>query len=399
MSVKSQKILAAISASSGVFGIAAWFLYFQVFKGFYGGDWLVYYSAIRAALEGHLHLLYDGVSFTAALNTQFADWLARPLPLHPWLYPPHYLLLLAPFGLLPPGIAYGAFLVGTFASMAAALLCLTKDKGERLLHVLAAIVSPAAAVVVWDGQNTFLTVALLVGGFALAKKRPLLAGALLGVLTYKPQFWLMVPIALIASRQWKALAAAVVSAGALVLISLAAFGPGPWLDWFHLMIAPNALFNQWQATIRINGQSLYACARVLGAGVALANGVQLMGTMLSAFAVWLCFKRPFPSDLRVALLLAATVIGAPHIMWYDTVLLCVAASLFLAYSLRRDSGITDMIIATGLWLSPLFGPPNALIAGVMTPVLAALFILRILECGSGQKAPFLFFGAKNEAAT
>jgi len=37
------------------------------------------------------------VQSTAVLNARFAHWLAHPLPLHPWLYPPHTLLLLLPF--------------------------------------------------------------------------------------------------------------------------------------------------------------------------------------------------------------------------------------------------------------------------------------------------------------
>ena len=147
------------------------------------------------------------------MNARFAGWLAHPLPLHPFLYPPHYLLAAA---------AVRRSAADAFAAVVSADELRADGRGaepaERQARrtaafCLSALLSPAAAIAVWLGQNSFLTAALLVGGFALAKRRPLLAGFLLGVLTYKPQFWLMVPIALIAARQWKTLAAALGSAG------------------------------------------------------------------------------------------------------------------------------------------------------------------------------------------
>lgn len=374
-----RKTMAVVAVGGCLFGLAAWIFYFRIFAGEHGEDWMVYYSAARSYFDGRLGLLYDGTSLTAVLNARFASWLAHPLPLHPWLYPPHYLLLLLPFGILPPGISVAAFLLATFALMAAALACVTDKAGERLLYILSALLSPAAAIVVWLGQNTFLTVTLLVGGFALTKRRPLLAGVLLGILTYKPQFWLMVPVALIGARRWKTLAAALVSAGLLALGSLAVFGPGPWEDWLRLMTSQSALFDHWQALARLNGQSLYTCAVLLGASPPLANAVQLAGAALAALSVWHCFRRPFPDDLRIAVLLAATVFAAPHIIDYDAMLLCVAATIFFAYNLRHGARPGDTAIAAALWLSPLINPPSVFLLGMTTPLLIVLFVLRIAE--------------------
>ncbi len=380
----TRKTLTAVAVGGCLFGLAAGIFYFHIFAGEHGEDWMVYYSAIRTYFDGKLGLLYDGAGLTADLNARFASWLAHPLPLHPWLYPPHYLLLLLPFGLLSPGVSATVFLFATFVLMAAALCLLTAKAGERLLYVLSALLSPAAAIVVWLGQNTFLTAALLVGGFALSNRRPLLAGVLLGVLTYKPQFWLMVPVALIAARQWKTLASAFAAAGLVALASLAVFGVGPWEDWFHLMTAPSALFNQWQAIARINGQSLYTYAVLLGAGTPFANTVQFGGAALAALAVWRCFSRPCPDDLRIAVLLAATVFAAPHIIDYDAVLLCIAATVFISYSLRHGAPPGDTTLAAALWLTPLINPPSVFFLGMATPLLVVLFVLRVMERGLPQ---------------
>ncbi|MDE1938808.1 MAG: DUF2029 domain-containing protein [Alphaproteobacteria bacterium] len=389
----SKKTLAVVGAGGIVFGLAAWDFYFRVLSGVNGGDWMVYYSAIRTVLEGHPHLLYDGTRFTAALNVRFASWLAEPYKLHPWLYPPHFLLLLWPFGLLSAATSLAAFVLTSFALAAAALWALTDRPHERALYILSALLNPAAAIVVRLGQDTFLTLALLVGGFVLTKKRPVLAGVLFGVLTYKPQFCLMVPVALIASRQWKALAATAASAGILVLVSLLTFGPGPWEDWLRLMVAPTHMFNEWQTGARDSGMNLFACARLLGASAPFANAIQLVGAILAALAVWRCFSRPFSNELRVAVLLAATAFAAPHIMNYDAVLIGVAATLFLAHNLRNHAHRGETVLAAILWLCPLMNPPSVFFIGIMTPILIALFASRILDHRPSPYTPMAGEGA------
>ena len=81
------------------------------------------------------------------------------------------------------------------------------------------------------GQNAFLTLALLLGGVGLLGRRDFAAGAILGLLSYKPQLALMVPVALLAARHWRALAGAAVSASFAVALSAATFGLAPWWDW------------------------------------------------------------------------------------------------------------------------------------------------------------------------
>ena len=49
------------------------------------------------------------------------------------------------------------------------------------------MLSPAALFDVGTGQNAFLTTAILVAGFGLLPRRPILAGIVLGLLSYKPQ--------------------------------------------------------------------------------------------------------------------------------------------------------------------------------------------------------------------
>ena len=62
---------------------------------------------------------------------------------------------------------------------------------------------PAVFVNLGHGHNGFLTAALI--GFALVTldTRPVLAGVLFGLLAYKPQFGLMIPLVLVATGRWR----------------------------------------------------------------------------------------------------------------------------------------------------------------------------------------------------
>ena len=95
--------------------------------------------------------------------------------------------------------------------------------GERL-GILIACAFPA---VMWNmlvGQNGFLTAALIGLMLLTLDTRPIAAGVLLGLLTYKPQFGILFPIVLAANGQWRVIAAASVTTAALVAASAAVFG-------------------------------------------------------------------------------------------------------------------------------------------------------------------------------
>ena len=58
------------------------------------------------------------------------------------------------------------------------------------------------------GQNGFLTAALLGGALVVLDRRPLVAGILLGLLAYKPQYGVCSRIVLAVSGRWRSFAAA-----------------------------------------------------------------------------------------------------------------------------------------------------------------------------------------------
>jgi alpha-1,2-mannosyltransferase len=342
-----------------------------------GADWVVFYSAAEAWLSGDLSLIFDGQRFTDYQNAAFASWLSGPMPFAPWLYPPPFLLLILPFGLLPFAWSYAAFMAVTGGALLAAFWWHFRP-GERRLQMASLLLCPATSITLVTGQNAFLSAALLFGGFTALSRYPLLAGAMLGALSFKPSLCLLVPIALIASRQWEALAAAAATALLLALSSLAVFGIEPWRHWLLMMTGASADYSHWLEAGRSWGLSLYTCATLLGASPAGATLVQLAGTLSAAAAVFWAFRQQLPSDRRLVVLLAATIFAAPHVSTYDTVLIAIAAGLLFRRALDEPLPLLEGVVILAAWLLPLVNPPRATPVGLATPlVLASVAVVAI----------------------
>lgn len=356
-----------------------------------GTDWLVFYGGARQFFDGHLATLFDGDGFTAYLNATFAYWLTQPIPFRPWVYPPSYLLAMLPFGLLPLAASYVAFQLVTAALLAAALLFGAERRSERWLVAGAALLGPAAAINAGIGQNAFLTAALLVGGFRLVPRRPVLGGILLGLLTMKPQFWLLVPVALVAAREWRALCWSVAAALGLALAAAGVFGTGAWRHWFELARGSYGDANgEWVALGRMWGDSVYACLVAGGVPDGIANVTQGLATLLGIGLVYRAFSVDLPVDRKIAILLAATLLAAPHSSLADMVLLGVAAALcageLLQQPITEPGALARWTLVLALWTAVLVNPPLVSPIGRLTPLLLVGFIAFALG-GAGRVLP------------
>src|SRR5581483_7689904 len=169
---------------------------------------------------------------------------------------------------------------------------------------LAMATSPAAVHVVVSGQATFLAVALAYGGLRALEKRPALAGILFGLLGYKPQFCLLIPVALIAARQWRALASAAATGIVLVLASLAVFGLGTWLDFIEIMRATSGerMHHYVMEVLFSYVTTPYVSALVVGLPRGVASALQLGLTAVAIAATWYAFRHHRSGAARTAVL-------------------------------------------------------------------------------------------------
>ncbi|MDE2133064.1 MAG: DUF2029 domain-containing protein [Alphaproteobacteria bacterium] len=346
-----------------------------------GTDWMVFYSAAQSFWHGQLDLLADGDRFTAFLNAQFSGVLTQPLSYRPWIAPPSFLLLLLPFGLVGFGVSYAAFQLAGAALLLASLRLGASDPKSAWTIGLPALFCPAAALNAVDGQTGFLVTALLIGGLRSLDKKPVLAGILFGLLSVKPQYFVLVPVALVAARQWRALFWTFASALALTAASAALFGFEPWLLWFHKVLAGDP---KWIEHGRLWGNSIYASAVLLGAPGGLASALQAAGLLGGAAAVYAGFRRIRESDLKCALLLAIVFLAAPHSGPYEAMMPVVAGCLWLKHA-TAPAELWRWTIVLAVWLVPLVSPPAVSPPGRFVPLLLIALAALILREASTKE--------------
>jgi len=398
-----RKDLLMIGGGCFLFAVLGWVLPAMIVSLAPAQDFMVFYTAARDCIDGHLPVLFNGDAFTAQLNDRFGDWLTYSLKFQPWVYPPLFLLMVIPIGFFPFVMAYVLFLIGTFVLLNCAMRCYVPRGYQRWLCTVSLLLSPATAYTVAVGQNSFMTTALLVGGFGLIRRSPVLAGALLGVLTCKPQLWVLVPVALFAAREWKVLAAAIASAGLLALASVMVLGIEPWRQWLTLMLGPSPLYQHWLQVGRISGQSAYADAILLGAPAGTASLLQGAVTLSCAVLVWWCFRASgMRRDLQLAVLLTATILAAPHVSNYDAVMVTVAASLFLCRALEDGFRHGDAMLIVVVWSIEMLDPPVLIRLGLVTPLVLCAFLAALIVRGRSDvtnrrdfpgKVPIVWAGA------
>src|SRR6202171_310090 len=177
-----------------------------------GTDFSHVYAAGSLTLKGRPEQAYAPALQHAAEKAVFGG---REVPFYGWHYPPFFFLIAFLVASVPYAWGLSIWLVASLAAYLAAMRAIL-PRPESLLVALA---FPAVFVNIGHGQNGFLTAALLGGALHLLDRRPWLAGLLIGLLCYKPQFGVMIPIALLANQRWSSVAAAGLTIAVLVAVS------------------------------------------------------------------------------------------------------------------------------------------------------------------------------------
>ncbi len=285
-------------------------------------DSLAQWSFARFAMELPAVGLFDGEVLHA-----FQQGLFPPLrQTFPYPYPPHYLFAVWPLGWLEGPWVWPVWTGGTLA-----LFLLAGCVGGRWRDAPLLALAPAAVVAAGYGQNGFLTGALILGGLRLLERHPVLAGVLLAGATVKPHLGLLIPVALVAAGQWRALGSGAVAVLGLVAASALAFGWEAWPRFFETLLGHAGAIDPWVSDAR---KATVAASLVLvGVSRGVAYAVQWAMAAGLAVGVALAFRGGV-TTWRVGLLIAAGFAATPYGFHYDLPLL-VAAVLMLA---RDEAG-------------------------------------------------------------
>lgn len=352
-------------------------------------DYINLWAGGRLAAEGRTELVFQPHGYFAWLRSVFGERLDP----HVWGYPPHLLLLAVPLAWLPLVPGFLAWVAATGAVMWAAL----RAAGMARSHALAAALSPAALESALTGQNgTLISGAGLAGGLLLSGRRPVLAGALLGLLSLKPQIGLLVPVCLCAARAWSVLGWAAAFAAAYCAAGLAAFGWAPWVDYATVTAPFMRRFIEGPFGLVAHYMMVppFITLRAAGADLATAYTGQAAATLACAVMVWRAWSlRAADNRAAIAFTLCLAPLATPYAHSYDLVCVAVACAVLARLAQEQGESRPAERLCLGLaWLWPTaaFSIGGAVCPGLSVFVLlplAALAWQRLTAADSRRPAP------------
>src|SRR5579871_4783411 len=291
-------------------------------------DFVNVWAAGRMVLDGHPSLAYDWdlqkQVELALLKQDFVGYFA-------WHYPPPFLFVAAFLAQFPYAIAFVGWLLISLIPYLAVMRAIV----GRNLGLILALAVPCTFNNALCGQNGFLTAALIGGTLYLLPTRPVLSGICLGLLTYKPQYGLLFPLALIAASEWKVFVAAAMTAISLAAASWAAFGAESWHAFFHWMPMFSQAFLTEVKAPWWKLQSIFALVRYFGGSEPLGWAFHWVMTGAVAITVALIWRSRVRYSLKAASLAAGTLLTTPYLFMYDMMVLAIPVAFLIRTGLAR----------------------------------------------------------------
>ena len=341
-------------------------------------DFISFYAAGDLANLGLAPLVYNQDIHQSAVREIFGD---PALPYYYFFYPPVFLLLCQGLARLPYLVSFGVWVTGTTALGYGAIRKILPDRRHFLLFAS----FPCLFWTVGLGQNALLTAGLLGGATLALDRRPALGGGLLALIAYKPHFLLLVPVALVCGRRWRALAGFTATLALLAGAVTLAYGPGIWTAFLSHADETRRVFEYGRVPFT-GPVSSFAAVRVLGGTVVLAYGVQAVAALAAAGIVGWLWASDRPPALRFAGLAAGLPFAAPVVLFYDLMPLAIAITWLLVEIRRTGLRSWEKTGFVAVWLISGLAMPIAYLAHVPLGPLAPAILLGLVVARARKTA-------------
>jgi arabinofuranan 3-O-arabinosyltransferase len=355
---------------------------------FYAGKWLTdkagnleftdffqWWAGSQLAFGRNAAAVYDYSTFSAA--QMLATKHPPSVGYYSYVYPPTMLLLFAPIARLPYVAGFFTWVAGTLCLYALALYAIVPS----LLSVVLALAPLPVGKSIYGGDATFLTAGLLGLSLVFISRRPYLSGICLGILTYKPQFLVFFPLALVITGQWRVIVGATATASLLGGITAMVFGSDVWLLFLRSMRGHNPA-TLLSRNLDAMNQTVLGLMHQAGAGAIAAWSVHLAVTLLATAIAWQIWRRPVPDSLKAAAFSIGALIATPYMLAYDLTVLSVPAMFLVADALSRGFAPGERLVLLGCFMA-MFLCFNFVIGPF---VLIALMILVIRRVGHAMNS-------------
>lgn len=329
-----------------------------------GTDFSNVYAAGVLTLEGHAGDAYDPALQHAAEKKIFG----AGTPFYGWHYPPFFLMAAAALATFPYPWALFAWMALTIP----AYLAVTRAICARPQTLLIAAAFPAVFVNLGHGQNGFLTAALLGGGLLWLDRRPTLAGLLIGLLAYKPQFGILIPLVLLVTGRWTVIVTACATVAVLAVVSRLALGASVWQAFagsaeFSRTVVLEAGATGWEKI-----QSIFSAVRNFGGPIEIAYAAQIALMFALAASLISLWRGRAAYELKAAALVIACLLATPYVLDYDLVVLAIAIAFLARHGFANGFRDYEASLLAAAWAVPLIA------RGVMGATFVPLGLLTLL---------------------
>jgi arabinofuranan 3-O-arabinosyltransferase len=336
----------------------------------FGWMWL----SAKFAVSGEVNRIFNYSAFSAAQAAFYGP--ESCLHFNRFYYPPTFLFFTYPLGSMPYLIAAAAWITASLVLYEAAVYAII----SRRAAVIAAATPFYVAVNIDFAHTGFLTAALFGLSLAFVERRPWVSGISLGLLTFKPHFGLLFPVALLASRNWRTLACAIATAVLLGLAAAIAFGYEGWASFIDALTDRSSNLGP-DAEVELRLHSIFGLLHWVGASTGMAWGAQLAVSATATLATYLLWSKPIPYKMRAAALCVGSIMVSPYALFYDLCILSIAVAFLVKDGLSRGFLPGERILLLLCW-SALFLVKMP-IGAVICAVLAFLCIRRIMTYHRG----------------
>ena len=330
-----------------------------------GGDYPAFYGAGRIIAEGDWENLY---SVARQIEIQEDLFPNEKIGYYPFPYPPFVAIAYYPLSLFNYRISYIIHSLLMFSAIVISIQLIRPLNSLINRYQLSALALSLSFYPLFraisGGQNTAIVLLFIVMSWRMAlAHREWLAGIILGLLLFKPQFAIPLIGLFVLSGRWRVGLGSALTA--VVLYSISSWVSGP------LWVVPWSKFTWWfsQTDAGVNSANSVSWLGFLEAVFGTKNHVALfLGwglislTVIGVGLLWLIGGRRADLTSQLGITMPALVLMPPHVMYYDLSLVLFTYAAMVAVNSEKLWLILgfiwllgfSQIASTKIGFSPLF---------------------------------------------
>ena len=325
-------------------------------------DFLPLYVSAHLITQGQANHLYDPQVTAEGMQAVVLQSAKVSLPN---LYGPQVGLFLVPLSRFSFPAAARIWITASLLVYAACVCLLWKScpalRTRFGLVALCGIAFPPLFHFFARGQLSALVLACFTAAFlAFRADRSWLAGVALGLLVFKPQFLVAIPIVLLLSRAWKTLGGLFFAAGAQLAFARIYFGPMVMNAYFGTLWHISRVMGSVELSLApIQMHSLRAFWSLLIPWPIVATALYVLSSVVVVGVAAIVWKSSSPLSIRFSALTLAALLVNPHLFVFDLLVLAPVLLLLGDWTLSNADDPSSATLRLLLYLAfvlPLVGP-------------------------------------------